>query len=140
MPDLAVTHTPTPWFLEKADGTNNHQHCMVYELTDANGKTIADCHNSEVADIQCDPDEDGSHCWDEQGRKDFEFILLSVNSHDALVTALTNLLKASPEPALHSFGYEEPPGYMTAEDNDLARVRWECSELLKQIAICGNPS
>ncbi len=87
-----MPHTPTPWIVEDADGTNNHQHCKVYALVDGKGKVIADCHNSEVADIQCDPDEYGSNCWDEQGRQDFEFISRAANSHDELVAALRGVI------------------------------------------------
>jgi hypothetical protein len=86
-----MSHTPTPWGLEDIDGESNYQHHKAYALVDGRGKTIMDSLNSEVSMIECDPDFDGSHSWDEQARQDFEFAKLACNSHDSLVAALSAL-------------------------------------------------
>lgn len=100
-----MSHTPMPWSVEDADGTKNHQHCKVYALVDSKGKVIADCHNSEVVDIQCDPDEYGSNCWDEQGRQDFEFIAKACNFHERLVGLAQDVVNSTISPMGTAYEY-----------------------------------
>ena len=128
-----MSHTPTPWGWEKVDTQTNYSHCTTYEIVDSKGNTIVDCLNSEVAVIECDPDENGSNYWDEQGRQDIEFILKACNFHDALVEALDQMVKAVVEPSMISMGFDHPPEYASEADHWLAKAIFDARNLLASI-------
>lgn len=70
--------SPAPWECE------NHSECSERSVhafvTDANGKTLFDTLNSDVAVIHTEHDEYGAHYSDEQGRVDLGFAALARNA------------------------------------------------------------
>jgi hypothetical protein len=85
-----MKHSPLPWIAGQTPTEGGSGRYMAYSLVDAEGRVVADCLNSQVAMIETDFDEkDGfRHCWDEQGRADFDFMVRAINSHNELLEAL----------------------------------------------------
>lgn len=74
-----MKHSPLPWSHERRNTNDPHE-----VMLDANGKSIFDTINSDVAVMETEIDEDDVHSWDEQGRADFEFILKAIEERDQL--------------------------------------------------------
>lgn len=93
-----MRHTPIPWTVSEVDTDDSRGPLKTYELQDAQGRTIMDVSNSEVACIVDEHDEDGRHAWDEQGRLDIEFAGRAINHHDQLREALRLLVSVGTMP------------------------------------------
>ena len=93
-------HTPTPWEVIEVKnegdygdgGPDPSSGFDSFAICDANGRTICDTLNSEVAMVSEEADEDGVYAWDEVGKADAAHIVRCVNAHDALVRALKALV------------------------------------------------
>lgn len=72
-----------------------HGRTRYYKLLDADGKSIMDTLNSEVACIHDDDDGDSGGLWDEQGRVDMEFVAIAANLHGEMVAALQFVMKVA---------------------------------------------
>lgn len=78
-----MKHSPLPWSQERRNTNDPHE-----VMLDANGKSIFDTINSDVALMETEIDEDEVTSWDEQGRADFEFILKAIEYHNSYLTHL----------------------------------------------------
>lgn len=78
--------SPLPWEHD-THGQHSSDEVPYTVLIDADGKTIADTLNSDVAVIHTEHDEDGATRWDETGRENFAFICRAANSFESLVKA-----------------------------------------------------
>lgn len=72
--------SPLPWeFDHKVTHGGGGEDCRAF-IMDANGKTVCDTLNSDVACIRDELDEDGVTYWDEQGEADLKRIVACVNA------------------------------------------------------------
>jgi hypothetical protein len=70
--ELAAKASPAPWERDLRDTNAADQTYAVVMGVD--GKALFDTCNSEVMEIGSEPDEDSMRYWDEQGKRDFDFI------------------------------------------------------------------
>jgi hypothetical protein len=84
-----------------------HGQYDAYALFDANGKSICDTLNSDLACIEQEADEDHSRTWDEVGRKNMEHIAAVLNAAVSL-RAQNAALRQALNTLLLNFGTVEP--------------------------------
>ncbi len=105
--------SPRPWAYENVEVDADRTAYGV--VKDANGKSLFDTMNSDVAVIHTDTDTDSpnTYRWDEQGEQNLTLVCRAVNAHAALVAALRPLAAL---PVYHDLPadcviYRDPSGH-----------------------------
>lgn len=94
---LSEKAAPGPWEEDTVDSEGGYGHFKAYAVSGPDGKTICDTHNSEVATLHEEHDEDGRVMWDETGRNDMKFAASAVNFVRALLSSGSEATTASPD-------------------------------------------
>ena len=89
--EAAEKATPGPWdtdTVDNEDGAGRFKSYIVGSGPEDNWKAVVDTSNSDVIEIHQEYDFDYSSVWDEQGRRNAEFIALSRTAVPALIARL----------------------------------------------------